>query len=186
MLLTFNFSDSLAGISTFNSANQAAFAKFLDYLNFQQPIFDGNGRYICLYLFLLLIREVLYNFRLKNEYKCPTVFILDDNMPLRSIRYEFYQVARNCMLTMHMVYVFNNNNITIYIDEIGFAELCISSPLPIVLERNSLRTTPIPNSTISTMEWSLELPDPIKYQWEGKNAVIINDKDKNKFLIKGW
>ena len=37
--------------------------------------------------------------RLHHSCQRPTVLLLDDNMPLRSMRYEYHQMARKCMPT---------------------------------------------------------------------------------------
>jgi len=37
--------------------------------------------------------------RLHHSCQQPTVLLLDDNMPLRSMRYEYHQMARKCMPT---------------------------------------------------------------------------------------
>ena len=37
-----------------------------------------------------------HHHRLKEEPKTSLVFVMDDNMPLRSMRYEFFQLARKC------------------------------------------------------------------------------------------
>ena len=38
----------------------------------------------------------LPSLRIHHNYRRPTVLLLDDNMALRSMRYEYYQMARKC------------------------------------------------------------------------------------------
>ena len=53
---------------------------------------EGNT---CVYMQAIAILK--YIFRLKSA-KDSVVFVLDDNMPLRSMRHEYYKVARKCKL----------------------------------------------------------------------------------------
>lgn len=121
------------------------FPLFLKYLNSQQPIFSDTGR-------------------LKSGQQ-PPVFALDDNMPLRSMRFECYKVARK--------------------HKMGFAEICVTCSLSTALARNSARTTPIPDSTISAMGRSLEVPDPTHHPWERTSALLENDGGRQDFVMKG-
>jgi O-phosphoseryl-tRNA(Sec) kinase len=92
----------------------------------------------------------------------PCVLVLDDNLPLRSMRYPFYQMAKKYQL--------------------GFAELCVCCEVGVAHARNHDRRIPIPNSTIINMEQRLELPEPIKHHWERRSSVLLNNCNKEEFL----
>ena len=44
----------------------------------------------------LLLSPISHPQRIHHNYRRPTVLLLDDNMALRSMRYEYYQMARKC------------------------------------------------------------------------------------------
>ena len=53
--------------------------------------------------------------------------------------------------------------------------------------RNTHRPVPIPHSTIVDMEQRLELPEPSKYHWERRSAILHNDgQEEKEFLREGW
>lgn len=54
------------------------------------------------------------------------------------------------------------------------------------LVRNTCRLVPIPHSTIIDMEQRLELPEPSKYHWERRSAILHNDGQEEEFLREGW
>ncbi|XP_070540730.1 L-seryl-tRNA(Sec) kinase-like isoform X2 [Ptychodera flava] len=81
-----------------------------------------------------------------------TFFVIDDNMFYRSMRYEYYQLARKYA--------------------IGFCEIHLHCPLDVARERNRGRLEPIPDETLIAMETKFEVPDATKYPWETKSISI--------------
>ena len=72
--------------------------------------------------------------------------------------------------------------LTRYVDELGFAEMCVCCDAAIAQGRNAERSCPIPSSTILDMEQSLELPEPSKHQWELRSCVLLNNSSRKEFL----
>lgn len=64
-------------------------------------------------------------------------------------------------------------------------EVYVRCPLKVAKDRNCLRTIPITESTLETMEQSMEEPDPTKYHWEQRSAAIGNESDKEDFIKSG-
>ena len=81
----------------------------------------------------------------------PTVFIIDDNMYLRSMRYRYFQLARR--------------------HQLGFAVVLLDVPVEECLRRNSARAQPVPAEAIEAMAARLERPDPTRL-WEVRCAVL--------------
>ncbi|XP_077992512.1 L-seryl-tRNA(Sec) kinase-like [Glandiceps talaboti] len=81
-----------------------------------------------------------------------TLYIIDDNMFYRSMRYEYFQLARKYNL--------------------GFCQVYLHCPLEIAIQRNQQRPEPIPYKTMVAMETKLEVPDTKKYPWETKSVEI--------------
>lgn len=87
-------------------------------------------------------------------------------MPLRSMRHEYYNVARKYGL--------------------GFAGVCIECSPHVALARNSLRSTPIPESTVRAMAETLEPPDHAQHHWErGCVSLKNDDTNKQRFIAEG-
>nr|XP_009668868.1 PREDICTED: L-seryl-tRNA(Sec) kinase [Struthio camelus australis] len=82
----------------------------------------------------------------------PLYFILDDNFYYRSMRYEVYQLARKYSLS--------------------FCQLFLECPLEWCLQRNRLRSHPLPDQTIYLMARKIERPDLENNAWE-KNSLIL-------------
>ncbi|NXI73152.1 PSTK kinase, partial [Anseranas semipalmata] len=82
----------------------------------------------------------------------PLYLILDDNFYYRSMRYEVYQLARRYSLS--------------------FCQLFLECPLEQCLQRNRLRSHPIPDETIRLMARKIEIPDLEKNAWE-QNSLIL-------------
>ncbi|XP_023328266.1 L-seryl-tRNA(Sec) kinase [Eurytemora carolleeae] len=93
-----------------------------------------------------------------NEKPSKTVFIIDDNNYLSSMRHEFYQVARK-----HCT---------------GFAEIYFQSELTTALQLNTSRESRVPDSVIEKMFQSLEPPNPIKNPWEKFSFAVKVEKNK--------
>ena len=47
---------------------------------------------------IIIICILIFNRFIKDH---KTIIIMDDNLPLRSMRYEYYQMARKCMNILH-------------------------------------------------------------------------------------
>uniref|UniRef100_A0A8B9QGS3 Phosphoseryl-tRNA kinase n=1 Tax=Apteryx owenii TaxID=8824 RepID=A0A8B9QGS3_APTOW len=82
----------------------------------------------------------------------PLYFILDDNFYYQSMRYEVYQLARKYSLS--------------------FCQLFLECPLEWCLQRNHLRSHPLPDQTIYLMARKIEMPDLENNAWE-KNSLIL-------------
>ena len=67
-------------------------------------------------------------------------------------------------------------------DSLGFAQLCLICDMTVAQERNSRRQIPIPDSTIVSMERSLELPEGSRCHWESRSTVISNNNCKTDFI----
>ncbi|NXK91182.1 PSTK kinase, partial [Formicarius rufipectus] len=82
--------------------------------------------------------------------------LLDDNFYYQSMRYEVYQLARKYSL--------------------GFCQLFLECPLECCLQRNRLRSDPVPEQTIHLMARKIEMPDLKKNAWE-QNSLILRSSD---------
>ncbi|XP_009864791.1 PREDICTED: L-seryl-tRNA(Sec) kinase, partial [Apaloderma vittatum] len=82
--------------------------------------------------------------------------VLDDNFYYQSMRYEVYQLARKYSLS--------------------FCQLFLECPLECCLQRNRLRSHPLPDQTICLMARKIEMPDLEKNSWE-QNSLILNSLD---------
>ncbi|KAM4774436.1 L-seryl-tRNA(Sec) kinase [Cyanocitta cristata] len=86
----------------------------------------------------------------------PLVLLLDDNFYYQSMRYEVYQLARKYSL--------------------GFCQLFLECPLECCLQRNRLRSDPVPEQTIHLMARKIEMPDLRKNTWE-QHSLILSSSD---------
>ncbi|NXG58054.1 PSTK kinase, partial [Hemiprocne comata] len=86
----------------------------------------------------------------------PLYIILDDNFYYQSMRYEVYQLARKYCLS--------------------FCQLFLECPLECCLQRNRLRSHPLPDQTIQLMATKMEVPDVNKNTWE-RNSLILKSFD---------
>ncbi|NWS77283.1 PSTK kinase, partial [Crotophaga sulcirostris] len=82
----------------------------------------------------------------------PLLLILDDNFYYRSMRYEVCQLARKYSL--------------------GFCQIFLECPLECCLQRNRLRSHPVPDETIRLMATKIEMPDPEKNAWERHSLIL--------------
>ncbi|NWR76389.1 PSTK kinase, partial [Centropus unirufus] len=83
----------------------------------------------------------------------PLCLILDDNFYYRSMRLEVYRLARRYSL--------------------GYCQIFLECPLECCLQRNRLRTHPVPDETIRAMAGRMEVPDGERHAWE-RNSLILN------------
>ncbi|KAF2975087.1 hypothetical protein EK904_004142 [Melospiza melodia maxima] len=72
------------------------------------------------------------------------------------MRYEVYQLARKYSL--------------------GFCQLFLECPVECCLQRNRLRSDPVPEQTIQLMARKIEMPDPRKNTWE-QHSLILSSSD---------
>ncbi|XP_043224116.1 L-seryl-tRNA(Sec) kinase-like isoform X1 [Amphibalanus amphitrite] len=86
-----------------------------------------------------------------TEAERPTVFIIDDNMYLRSMRYRYFQLARR--------------------HQLGYAVVLLDVPVTECLRRNAARDRPVPDAAIEVMAEKLERPDPARL-WESRSVVL--------------
>ncbi|XP_072177723.1 L-seryl-tRNA(Sec) kinase-like [Diadema setosum] len=92
-----------------------------------------------------------------GETNCSQIlFLVDDNMFYRSMRYEYFQLARKYST--------------------GFCQVGLTCSAKVALDRNSGRKNEIPENTIVTMATKMELPDASKAPWE-KNSFLVDVQD---------
>ncbi|XP_064922867.1 L-seryl-tRNA(Sec) kinase isoform X2 [Columba livia] len=84
----------------------------------------------------------------------PLYLILDDNFYYQSMRHEVHQLAHS----------------------LGFCQLFLECPLECCLQRNRLRSDPLPDQTIYLMAEKIEMPDVKKNAWE-QNSLILKSFD---------
>ena len=92
--------------------------------------------------------------RNKSE-EATRLVILDDNMYYRSMRYEYYQLAKQ--------------------HECSYCQVFLEASIETVAVRNSLRPDPVPDQVIQRMWNKLEKPDPVKFFWERNSLVLSSD-----------
>ncbi|NXY09454.1 PSTK kinase, partial [Pteruthius melanotis] len=86
----------------------------------------------------------------------PLYILLDDNFYYQSMRYEVYQLARKYSL--------------------GFCQVFLECPLECCLQRNRLRSDPVPEQTIQLMARKIEMPDLRKNAWE-QHSLVLSSSD---------
>ncbi|KGL84688.1 L-seryl-tRNA(Sec) kinase, partial [Tinamus guttatus] len=86
----------------------------------------------------------------------PLFFILDDNFYYQSMRYEVYQLARKYSLS--------------------FCQIFLECTLEQCLQRNRLRSDPLPDETIYQMARKIEMPDLENNAWE-ENSLILKSSE---------
>jgi len=90
--------------------------------------------------------------------------IIDDNNHLSSMRYPYFQMARD--------------------QEIGFCQLHLTTEVQTALRLNKERIHRVPDEVITRMSSTLEAPDPFKNSWEKFSFVIkYNEEIKYDFEI---
>ena len=111
------------------------------------------------------------------------VLLLDDNMHLRSMRYEYYQLARKCECIVSVLVGIISMSL---LDGLGFAQVCVCCSTHVAKERNLHRPNPIPDSTIELMELSMEYPDSDQNHWEKLSVCISSEGDISELTREGW
>ncbi|NWX13218.1 PSTK kinase, partial [Aegotheles bennettii] len=86
----------------------------------------------------------------------PLYLILDDNFYYRSMRHEVFRLARTYSLS--------------------FCQIFLECPLECCLQRNRLRSHPLPDQTIQLMARKIEMPDVKKNAWE-RNSLILKSSN---------
>jgi len=62
------------------------------------------------------------------------------------------------------------------LDSLSFCQVFLECPLECCLQRNRLRSHPLPDQTIHLMATKIEMPDPEKNAWE-RNSLILKSLD---------
>ncbi|XP_074640524.1 L-seryl-tRNA(Sec) kinase-like [Tubulanus polymorphus] len=89
------------------------------------------------------------------------LIIIDDNMYYRSMRYEYYQMAKKY--------------------ECGFAEICVACSTESSLQRNHTRGHHVADDVIISMASRFEPPDPTGNAWE-INSLIWNTETGGNWM----
>ncbi|GFS69427.1 l-seryl-tRNA(Sec) kinase [Nephila pilipes] len=85
------------------------------------------------------------------------IFFVEDNFYYRSMRYEWFQMARRM--------------------NIGFCEIFLQCPLTTAIHRNNIRGYSIPEQKIRMMVSTLEYPNPRQYKWEKYSLVFESSSE---------
>jgi len=80
------------------------------------------------------------------------IVLLDDNFYYKSMRYEYYQMARSL--------------------SIGYCQVYIECSISDAIKNNSKRETQIPNSVIQVMSERMQIPQKHNLEWE-KNSIEL-------------
>ena len=105
------------------------------------------------------------------------MYVIDDNLPLRSMRYEYCQIARECKkCSCHFPFTANPLHL---LDNLGFATLSLHCHIDIAKKRNAQRSNVIPVATLDAMAGQMEQPDPSKYHWE-RYSLILNTSSEEE------
>ncbi|XP_067000534.2 L-seryl-tRNA(Sec) kinase [Anabrus simplex] len=93
-----------------------------------------------------------------QKYHERTIIIIDDNMYYRSMRYQYFQLAR--------------------LWNLGFSQVFIDCDLEEVLQRNAARSKDdfVPEEVIKRMKSNLEPPDKVSHSWEQYSYCISSSK----------
>ncbi|XP_028391014.1 LOW QUALITY PROTEIN: L-seryl-tRNA(Sec) kinase-like [Dendronephthya gigantea] len=94
------------------------------------------------------------------------VLVIDDNMYYRSMRYEYYQLARKASLS--------------------FAQVYLHCPVEMAIARNAQRSASVEENTITKMYHRMENPDPEKFSWETFSITVdhsMNSDEKWKTIL---
>ncbi|XP_071090107.1 uncharacterized protein [Haliotis cracherodii] len=92
----------------------------------------------------------------KSDLYIGMVVVIDDNMYYRSMRYDYYQLARKYGL--------------------GFCEVHVDCPSDMAVARNKQRTLGrVEENVIVTMVTKMEVPDSAAYHWEKYSISITHD-----------
>jgi len=102
----------------------------------------------------------------ENTSEIMHIIIVDDNMFYRSMRYCFYQLARNF--------------------QCSFCQILLECDLNLILERNMLRdyNKTVTKETILKMARAIEKPDAAKYSWEKNSMTYSTDIQLNEISIE--
>lgn len=91
--------------------------------------------------------------------------IIDDNNYYKSMRYEFYQLARK--------------------HSVGFCQIFMQVSLEVAVKRNEKRIEEkVPKTVIEKMDQKLEIPDPLVNSWETFSFVLQESEKANLEVLK--
>lgn len=95
---------------------------------------------------------------------CKQLIIVDDNMYYRSMRHEYYKLAKSFQLS--------------------FLQVFIDIDVNMALIRNARRNTKLPDKVIQDMASKIEVPDSHQNHWERHTCFIrgLNDGAFREFL----
>lgn len=85
------------------------------------------------------------------------VILIDDNFYYRSMRYEFFQLARK--------------------HRAAFCQLYLECSLEEATRRNSMREESVPAEVVITMETRLQPPQPHLHPWEANTCVLEGENE---------
>ena len=85
------------------------------------------------------------------------VILLDDNFYYRSMRFEYYQLARK--------------------HTIGFSQVFIDISADVAIERNLNRSSKVPDAAIHSMAQKLQPPKPQENNWEFSTVVFASHSE---------
>jgi len=91
------------------------------------------------------------------------IFLIDDNMFYRSMRYPYYQLARRY--------------------ECSYSQMYLQAPIDELIARNQARGSSVTRQTILKMYENIETPKPLKYAWENQSLTIETSIDVNVCTI---
>ncbi|KAJ8025660.1 L-seryl-tRNA(Sec) kinase [Holothuria leucospilota] len=111
----------------------------------------------------VLWRQLKLESSTANKKPLATIFILDDNFFYRSMRYEYFQLARN--------------------HSIGFCQVHITCPYQVASCRNKQRSSPITEETYVNMMAKLEEPDSSKASWEIDYLLVDGETEFNHLEV---
>lgn len=141
-------------------------------------------------LFLQILNVIFSNSWAKSCH----VFLIDDNMFYRSMRHEYFVLARKCKFpftlcpspTYHPslppLPSFQSPSIIHIIcssDSLGYVQVFVDCPLDTAIIRNNLRTNPVDTNTIINMAAKMEEPSPEKYPWEA-DTLKLNHEERHE------
>lgn len=96
------------------------------------------------------------------------VILLDDNFYYRSMRYEYYQLARKYT--------------------VGFTQVLVDCNVDIAVEQNLKRTVSVPTAVVYNMAQKFQPPKPKENSWEAASIVVpshnLTDLDGLLHLIQ--
>lgn len=101
----------------------------------------------------------LFGIEEKQDANVDQVILLDDNFYYRSMRYEYFQLARK--------------------HNIGFCQCYLECTTEVAIHQNLSRDIQVPTAAIEAMAINLQPPQPQELMWE-LNTVVISSKSPDR------